>query len=140
MNTNPDPKREDALLDAVLRDQSWQSTNAAFKAEALGAFRTRQRAWRLTRWAGCAVALAGAVACLMHWPGRPVAVTRQMAAKPPDAPRASAKPRYLTDEELVASFPEGTCFLAEIDGKKALVFLDPNVERQYVSNAGLGAP
>ena len=43
---------------------------------------------------------------------------------------------YLTDDELLALFPEGSCFLAEVDGKKEQVFLDPEVQRQYVSEAG----
>ena len=132
MNTNPDFEREDALLNAVLRDESWQTANDACKAEALGAFQARQRVRRLTRWTGCVVTLAAVVACGVYWLGRPVAAPPQMAAKPPEASRESGKPRYLTDEELVASFPEGSCFLAEIDGKKQLVFLDHNVERQCV--------
>ena len=46
------------------------------------------------------------------------------------------EPRYLTDGELLALFPNGSCFLAEVDGKKELIFLDPEVERQCMSEAG----
>ena len=35
MRTNTDPERDDALLDAMLCDESWQAASAAFKAEAL---------------------------------------------------------------------------------------------------------
>ena len=135
MKTNPE-REEDALLSAVLQDESWQTTNAAFKAEALGAFRARQRVRRLTRWSGWMAALAAVVACGVHWLGRPVVFPPQMAAQPHEAPRESGKQRYMTDEELVASFPEGSCFLAEIDGKKKLIFLDQTVERQCVSRVG----
>jgi len=42
----------------------------------------------------------------------------------------------LTYGELIALFAPGSCFLAEVDGKKKLVFYDPNVERQYVCDPG----
>lgn len=130
MNTNPDFEREDALLNAVLRDETWQATDAACKAEALGAFLARQRVRRLARWTACTVALGAVVGCGVYWFGHPRAAPPQMAARPSEPPRESGTPRYLTDQELVASFPKGSCFLAEIDGKKKLVFLDRNVERQ----------
>ena len=46
MKTNPDFEGEEALLNAVLGDESWQTTNAAGKAAAVGTFRARQRARR----------------------------------------------------------------------------------------------
>jgi hypothetical protein len=77
MRTNPDPEQDDALLDALLRDENWQSASAALKAEALGTFRARQRVRRLTRWAGSMVALAAVMAGLVHWLDRPAAAPRQ---------------------------------------------------------------
>ena len=44
--------------------------------------------------------------------------------------------KYLTDAELLALFPPGSCFLAEVDGQKKLIFFDPKVEREYISDAG----
>ena len=38
----------------------------------------------------------------------------------------------LTDEQLLASFPPNSCFLAEIDGRQVLVFMDAVVERQVL--------
>jgi len=133
MNTNPDPEREDALLNTVLRDESWQGTSAAFKAEAMGTFRARQRVRRLARWTSGALVLAAVVAGAVHWLGRPAKAPRQLAVKQAKPPEQTEKPRYLTDEELLASFPKGSCFLAEVDGKKELIFLDPNVERIYLA-------
>lgn len=43
----------------------------------------------------------------------------------------SAHPATLTDEELIALFPPGSCFLAEVNGKKMLVFKDPEVRKQF---------
>jgi len=133
MNTNPDPEREDTLLDAVLRDESWQTVSAAFKAEALGKFGARQRRRRLTRWMGCMAALAVAGVCAVYWFGRPPAAPPQIAVKQTAEPRKMGSLRYLTDEELLASFPKGSCMLAEINGRKELVFLDPDLERIYLS-------
>jgi hypothetical protein len=136
MRTNPDPEREDALLDATLRDEAWLSASATFKAEALRTFRTRQRIRRLTRWAGSVAALAAVLAGLAHWVGRPAPAPRQVMVALTQAPKAPDKPRHMTDQDLVAAFPKGSCFIAEVDGRKELVFFDPEVERTYVARLG----
>jgi hypothetical protein len=133
MRTNPDPEREDALLDATLRDETWQAASAAFKAEALRTFRSRQRVRRLTRW-GCGVAaLAAVLTGVAHWVGRPAPTPRQVMVALTQAPKAPDKPRQLTDQDLVAAFPKGSCFIAEVDGRKELIFLDPKLEHTYVA-------
>jgi hypothetical protein len=133
---NPDPGREDALLDATLRDESWQAANAAFKAEALKTFHTRQRVRRLTRWTGSVAALAVVLAGVVHWGSRPAPAPRRVMVALTQAPKAPDKPRHLTDHDLVAAFPKGSCFIAEVDGRKELVFFDPEVERTYVARLG----
>jgi len=135
MRTNPDPDQDDALLDAMLHDEAWQTASAGFKAEALRAFCARQRVRRLARWAGGVAALAAVTAGLVHWSGRPAAPARQMVMAHTQFPKAPDEPRRLTDAELVAAFPKGSCFIAEVDGKKELVFLDPKVERTYVARS-----
>ena len=133
MNTNRDFEENDALLDAVLADQCWQETNAACKAAALRTFQGRQRARRAMRWAGATAVLVAVIGCAAYWVGHSVVTPPQTAAKPPQSPEKAETQRYLTDAELIAAFPEGSCFLAEIDGRKELVFLNRGVERQYVS-------
>ena len=134
MKTNPDPDPEDALLEAVLRDDRWQAANAAGKAQALGVFCARQRLRSRTRWAGGLAALALAAACGAHWwAGSAPPAAPRLADKAPARPVPAKKAVCLTDSQLLALFPEGSCFLAEVDGKKRLVFFDPNVEREYVS-------
>ncbi len=132
MRTNSDPERDDALLDAILHDDNWQTASAAFKAEAVRTVRVRQRVRRLTRWAGSVAALAAVTASVAHWLGRPAAPPRQMTMAHAGLPKAADTLRHLTDAELIAAFPKGSCFIAEVDGKKELVFLDPKVERTYV--------
>jgi len=138
MKTNPDPENQDALLEAVLRDDGWQAANAAGKAAALRVFQTRQRVRRLARWGGGAAALAVVAVCATHWLAGPVAESpRRLAViQPQNPPAQPEKSKYLTDGELIALFPPGSCFLAEVDGKKKLVFYDASVERQYVCEPG----
>lgn len=138
MSTNSDPEREDALLDVTLRDETWQAASAVFKAAALRTFRTRQRLRRLTRWAGSVAALGAVILGVAHWFGRPAAVPRQITVAINQAPKAPDKSRHMTDQDLVAAFPKGSCFIAEVDGRKELIFLDPKVERAYVARPGAG--
>ena len=37
----------------------------------------------------------------------------------------------LSDEQLLTIFPEGSCFIAEVNGKKILVFRDAEVRAQF---------
>ena len=136
MKTNPDPENEDALLEAVLRDEGWQAANTAGKSAALRVFQARQRVRRLARWGGGAAALAVVAVCAAHWLSGPVAESsgRLAVIHPKNPPAQPEKSKYLTDGELIALFPPGSCFLAEVDGRKKLVFFDPQVERQYVSD------
>jgi hypothetical protein len=136
MRTNSDPDRDDVLLDAMLHDENWQTASAGFKAKALRTFRARQRVRRLTRWAGSVAVLAAVTAGVVHWSGRPAAPPRQIAMAHTEFPKAPDKPLPLTDAELVAAFPKGSCFIAEVDGKKELVFLDPKVEHTYLARSG----
>jgi hypothetical protein len=135
---NFDPERDDTLLDALLHDEHWQTASIAFKAEALRTVHARRRVRRLTRWAGSAAALAAVMATVAHWSSRPAAPPRQITLAHAAAPKAPDEPRRLTDTELIAAFPKGSCFIAEVDGKKELVFLDPKLERIYVSRSGTG--
>jgi hypothetical protein len=136
MKTNPDPDNEDPLLEAILRDDDWQAANAAGKAEALRLFQTRRRIRCLTQWGGGLAGLAMLAVCAAHWLARPPApIPVRVAQTAPAPPAPPEKSIYLTDGQLLALFPRGSCFLAEVDGKKKLVFFDPEVEREYVSDA-----
>ncbi len=139
MNPNLDPQSENVLLDAVLRDEAWQGTKATLKAGALAAFRRRQRLRRLTRTAAAALILCALLAVALWWPRPPAATPSPVVARRDPAPQTAGPVRYLTDEELLALFPKGSCVLAEIDGRKELVFLDPKLERLYLSRVGAAA-
>ncbi len=133
MKIEPERAPDEALVDALLRDEEWQAASAEIKSRALGTFRARQRARRLGRWtlggAVCAALITGAA----HWFGSTTASKPTAAVPHPQAPARVADVTYITDKELLASFPKGSCFLAEVDGKKELIFVDPNVEREYIA-------
>jgi len=133
MKTKSDPRREDALLDILLCDETWQVASAGFKAEALRTLHARRRVRRLTRWAGSAAALAAMIAGVTLWLGRSTSAPRHITLARNEAPKATKQPGHLTDQALVAAFPRGSCFIAEVDGRKELIFMDPKVQRTYVA-------
>lgn len=62
-----------------------------------------------------------AVAGTMALPGEP-----EKAAAPAAAPDEG--PQYISEEELLAMFPQGSCTIAEVNGQKELIFFDRKVE------------
>lgn len=38
----------------------------------------------------------------------------------------------MTDQQLLASFPPNSCYLAEVDGRKVLIFADASVRRKFI--------
>jgi hypothetical protein len=137
MNPSLDPEKENALLEALLRDDTWQATDRALKAGALVAFQRRQRQRRLTRMGAVALLVAAAFVsvALLSWPRRAVITPPQFAAQQNPPPPKSGAVRQLSDAELLAMFPKGSCLLAEVDGRKELVFLDPKAERLYLARS-----
>ena len=130
MNSNSG--KDAALVDAVLRDEDWQATQAALKLEVLEAFHARQRLRRFVRW-GSLTALMVLGTAALPWLHRSPAPPLQGVAVYQPPPKANDQPGFLTDEQLLAAFPKGSCFIAEVDGRKELVFLDPEVERAYLA-------
>ena len=136
MRMHPDPERDDALLQVMLQDETWQSSSAAFKAQALSKFRGRHRVRRLARWAGGMAVLGAVILGVAYLTPNPAPPPQQVAVVQPPAPAPARQAAALTDEQLVASFPKGSCFIAEVDGKKELVFLDPALQHTYVARSG----
>ncbi len=120
----------------MLQDENWQTASAVFKTQALRTFRVRQRVRRLTRWAGSVGFLAAMIAGLAHWFGPRATAPRPIMVAHIEVPKPTDRPRHLTDAELVAAFPRGSCFVAEVDGKKELIFFKPELKRTYLAGAG----
>jgi hypothetical protein len=132
MKPNSDPEQNDALLDASLGDEVWQAACALIKAQALRTFHARQRVRQLVRWTASVAAVAVLAFTMPHWVSRTAPAPGRSPAAPIQLANAPEKQQHLTDEQLLASFPKGTCFIAEVGGKKQLLFLDPKVEQTYV--------
>jgi len=114
----------DNLLNAVLADDDWHALNSSLKREALATIGVARRRRRLRLWTGrvacAALLLIGAV-----WLLRPPAPGPAAAASSSGIPASPAAGiQYISEEEMLAMFPPGSCVVAEVNGQKELVFFD----------------
>ena len=133
------------LLNDVLLDAFSDANNGSTRQLALASFRRARFLRRVCRLSAVATVIAGLAAGILLWQSR---VTKETpgdlaanahSVKPgrtqePGGQHSEALPT-LTDEELVASFPPNTCFLAEVDGRQVLVFTDVNLQEKFVHKA-----
>jgi hypothetical protein len=102
--------------------------NIETHAKALRAFRRRHQFKRVRSAAQLLAILAlGGI----WFSSRHIPVKTVVNVPPSPLPITRPEPHSLTDEELIAKFPPGSCFMAEVNGKKILVFKDPQVEKQF---------
>lgn len=131
-----DERNESArrLLNDVLREDSGGLEND--KEMALSAFRRGRLLRRAGRASAAVMMVAVAIAGVLVLQRD---ATKEIANVQPSgqSDHQPGMPR-LTDEELIASFPSNSCFLAEVDGRQMLVFIDPRVEEK-VLHKGLSA-
>ena len=125
------------LLNDLLADEL-EGLGDGRKAIALAAFRRAHLVRRVRNSAGLVVVLAALAAALFHY-SRPrqtqlIAETAPAATAPIPAGTAYSGDTLvkISDAELIASFPADTCFLAEVDGRKILVFTDPALRDKYL--------
>jgi len=129
---NPEESHaEQRLLNDVLSEQSDGFPGS--KEPALAAFRRARIVRRVRRFSAAAVILATVIGAAYQHNWRSGSRPRNSASKQA-VPRESADgvPR-LTDQELLASFPSNSCFLAEVNGQQVLVFVDPKLKEKFVS-------
>jgi hypothetical protein len=125
-------KHKQRLLNDLLQDDASHEWCADGKEKALAAFR-QARLWKrvglVSRLAAVIAGLAGGafLYCTHLWKNSPVPPVNELASQPVAAPLPT-----LTDDQLLASFPANTCYLAEVDGRKILVFVDPELQKKYV--------
>jgi hypothetical protein len=142
MKISPDSDENAPLLDAVLKDENWAAASAALKDHALVCFRAHRRQRRHMALTACAAALVVLLISIssLLWP------KHQLPTGDAIPSGASARDQtdfglvFLSDSELLGMFPEGSCILAEIDGRTELVFLDPKVAREYFADPGSSGP
>ena len=121
MKNVPEPNDVDALLNAVLTEGDWHALDHSLRREALAAIGAarRKRRWlyRTGHAAGVALLLVGA-----GWWLRPPASNEVPVAKAAVQPALDG--RFISEEEMLAMFPAGSCVVAEVNGQKELVFFD----------------
>ena len=124
MKNDREPNEIDGLLNAVLADDDWHALNRSLKREALAAIGVARRRRCLLFRVGPAVCAAALLAGAGWWllpptPGhRPVATISGQPTSP------DAGKQFISEEEMLAMFPAGSCVVAEINGQKTLVFFD----------------
>src|SRR5262245_40359306 len=120
-----EPKDADSLLNAVLRDDDWHAFNAFHKREAHAAFVAARRKRQIQARVGQAACMA-ALFIVVGWSLRLLAPTRTQVAHTPVQRSPSAENAFISEDEMLRMFPAGSCVVAEIDGRKELVFFDAN--------------
>jgi hypothetical protein len=116
-----DPNRRPdlgGLVDAVLADDSWRDLSSDLRGRALATLAQARRRRHLRN-------RVGQAAWWFHSPASNRG--RATLASNSAAPTAAADDRFITESQMLAMFPPGSCVVAEVDGLKQLVFLDPQV-------------
>jgi len=114
----------EALLNAALGDEDWHALSASVKRKALAVMGAERRKRRLRLWMGQAACAAVLLVGVGWWlrPSLPSAagVARRSISSAP----AAGGDQFITEQQMLAMFPSGSCVLAEVDGQKELVFFD----------------
>jgi hypothetical protein len=136
----PDPRQR--LLNDILQDEPGTAAAAAARQHAMAEFRRGRFLRRIamtSRLAAVIVALA--IGCFLFRVPltnvRSSGLAGSVVSAPPKQAETTETMRStplptLTDEQLLASFPPDTCYLAEVEGRKILVFADSTVRRKYL--------
>ena len=155
MRAGADPRAyEKFYRGKTMTDQSpitFRRHDQALHARAISAYRTRLMRRRMAG-AGCGIFLAVLLGAAVLGPREELQQTGYTTGSRTDESvgeadngekkNALAPPVYATtptpivarelnDEELLAIFPEGSCFIAEVNGKKTLVFSDPAARARF---------
>jgi hypothetical protein len=132
------------LIDALLADESWETCSGRLHHSALTTLRTarKSRARRMAVAQGVAlVALFGVIAWRFAGPERgwrsrsnsELVNISPPSSNVPQSERATVGPApgvpYITEDQMLAMLPEGSCVLAEVNGEKQLIVLDDSAAR-----------
>jgi hypothetical protein len=131
MKTDNDLK----LLDALLADKDWASCSAQIHNAGLASLRTRKKARARIAFAGqLMLGILGTALCwwlvlAKHTRAEPNQLAFSTASNQTRPHGASTAPiaadaHYITEEQMLKMFPEGSCLIAEVNGEKQLVFLE----------------
>jgi hypothetical protein len=129
-----------SLLDQTLHEKSFQQHDQKTRQLALAALQKRQFQARVFQITLLAAALALTASTLFYFTAakQPQAIVSQLPSSTPlqqrstpVVPAAPEEIQSLTDQQLLDFFPPGSCFFAEANGKRILVFHDEKVRARY---------
>jgi len=130
-----DESDNDKLLNAALADGEWAALSAGLRERSLRTFRVRRNLRRGLRLCVAILVFAVIGTAGLRFDHRG-GMTTATGTRPAEAAvKASVNSPRISDDELVALFPKGSCAIAEIDGRKQLVFFD---EKQAEQGYALG--
>jgi hypothetical protein len=124
MKNDCEPNDVDGLLNALLADDDWHALNGSLKREALAVMGAAKRRRRLRLWFGQAACVAALLVGAAWWLRPPTPGTAPVAETSGQPGSARAEEQFISEEEMVAMFPTGSCVVAEVNGQKTLVFFD----------------
>jgi hypothetical protein len=135
------PRELRRLLEQTLHEESFQQHDRQTHQLSFSALRKRKLQARVFQITLLAAALTLSASTLFYFitPGRslplPPAQLSSSAPLPqlpaPVVPAAPEEIQSLTDQQLLDFFPPGSCFFAEANGKRILVFHDEKVRARY---------
>jgi hypothetical protein len=135
------------LLDALLADETWDTHSGHLQNNAIATVRARKKARARRTFAiqtMAVLAVVGAISLVLTRPERgwlsrssnEFAGTPDLSSAAPSAPSPpAAHVTYISEDQMLAMFPQGSCVLAEIDGQKQLVLLDRAAIRHSIDQA-----
>jgi hypothetical protein len=136
-NERSDEKRR--LLNEVFRTDSIDPFSGQLKERAWAEFRRARFIRRVAFISGTAVVVSALVAGSLLFRASERNKTRSVAVPVRTELKQSAEVQgaapannsNLTDEQLLAFFPADSCFIAEVEGRKILVFRNPELRQKY---------
>jgi hypothetical protein len=124
MKNDREPNDVDGLLNAVLAGDDWQALNCSLKREALTAFGAARRRRRVLLWFGQAACAAVLLSGAARWLRPPTRGDVTVAETSKQLSPALTEEHFISEKEMLAMFPAGSCVVAEVNGQKTLVFFD----------------
>ena len=119
------PEKQDLIRDLLDEDSHREATLLAGTR-----ILRRRRQWRAVTRSACVLALVAIAAVLVMKKENPL--PSEVVSVAP-APAVAAQARALTDDELLALFPNTPVALASLpDGKKRLIFPRPGDQEKYI--------
>lgn len=124
MKNGRKPNDVERLLDAVLVDAQWQTLDRTLQTEALAVLglARRRRRWRVAM--AQVTPLAVLLLAAVWWLHSPDQGRGPITSGSAQSVGSDAEEVFVSEDKMLAMFPPGSCAVAEVNGKKELIFFD----------------